>query len=189
MSNEPNPADWNNSVYLRLDWEGRPYLRVKSLRLDGADIAGDLEAPALPELQWLSLTENPRLTSLRGLKNLPKLDSLWVNNTGLTELNLKGNPALTTLLADRTKLAALDLSGNTSLKQLNLNGVSLPRLDLTGLTKLRHLEVGSPRLTRLEISSLPDLKKQKSYRETRIGASAGAKNTEPVGFAIKRIDD
>ena len=97
---------------------------VRALDLSGAIIKGDLNAD---------------------LAKLSNLESLKINDSDVTLLNLADHPALTDLEVNNTPLASLDISGCTSLMRLSLENTQLRSLDLSKNGQLRVLILaGSP---------------------------------------------
>jgi len=91
-----------------------------------------------------------KLTELDVTANL-ELSGLSVSGNQLTEIDLSNNTKLTLFSAFANQLSFLDLSNNVELHSLYLDGNELTELDLNNNLKLSHLEIAGNPLVAFDI--------------------------------------
>lgn len=110
----------------------------------------------LPLLKGFWCHENKNLTSL-DVTQVPNLQHLYCNSTGITALDLSKNPLLETIDCNTTKITELDVSKNTKLEWLLCGNNQLTELDLSKNTELYRLFCYTNQLTQLDLSNNPKL--------------------------------
>lgn len=78
--------------------------------------------------------DSPTLTSLT-LGEQPELETLNINNTNISNIDVTQCPKLKTLRIKETPIGAVDLSGCTELEVIECEAVLIPGLDLSACPK------------------------------------------------------
>lgn len=111
----------------------------------------------------LDLSENAALTfvDVSGCTNLDTLtlpetaaiETLLLQNTAITAVDVSKYTALKVLNVSDTKLTALDVKANTELETLALANVKVTELDVEANTKLKTLDAANCGLTKIDVSA------------------------------------
>lgn len=111
----------------------------------------------------LDLSENAALTfvDVSGCTNLDTLtlpetaaiETLLLQNTAITAVDVSKYTALKVLNVSDTKLTALDVKANTELETLALANVKVAELDVEANTKLKTLDAANCGLTKIDVSA------------------------------------
>lgn len=111
----------------------------------------------------LDLSENAALTfvDVSGCTNLDTLtlpetaaiETLLLQNTAITAVDVSKYTALKVLNVSDTKLTALDVKANTELETLALANVKVAELDVKANTKLKTLDAANCGLTKIDVSA------------------------------------
>lgn len=150
-------------------------ISVGDTNLDGKLSIGELSL-----ITSVDLSTFPLVTSLTGIRYLPNLSILKLNNKNLiNNLDVSSNTKLTVLECSSCSLASLNVSYNKNLTSLICNGNNLTALDVTKNTLLTTLNCSNNRLTTLDISKCPLLSSLLCYdnRLTTLDASLMAAPT------------
>ena len=99
------------------------------------------------------MCSNKGISSLSGIENFVKLQSLMCDTNQLTSLDVSALTSLTSLAADGNELSTLDVSKNTALSWLSLSGNNLSSIDVSKNTKLWELWCDGNQLTKLDLSA------------------------------------
>ena len=125
----------------------------------------DFDALPLARFEWVdglqirrlgfkqASTPSPRTLALR----LPRLDFLWCNRVGLTELQLQTAPALTRLFCAYNELTVLDVRAAPGLTTLACDNNQLRTLNLSGVSALTTLWCQENQLTELDLAEVSQL--------------------------------
>ena len=103
------------------------------------------------------MCSNKGISSLSGIENFVKLQSLMCDTNQLTSLDVSALTSLTSLAADGNELSTLDVSKNTALSWLSLSGNNLSSIDVSKNTKLKSLSLITNPLKKVDISGCPKL--------------------------------
>jgi hypothetical protein len=119
--------------------------------------------PSFPSLTTLDVSLSPRLKTLAGISNLPKIKVLNARNTGIDSWKDTADlPSLLELDLGRTALASLvDMPAYPRLQKLNLSGTLLSSLEgMPTLPSLIELKLSESNLSSLTgLPTLPKLEK------------------------------
>lgn len=91
------------------------------------------------------------IKDLTGLRAFENLERLYVEDNGLTELDVSENKKLRVLRCGNNQLTNLNLRENLNLNQLRASNNALAYLDLSKNTDLQVISIGSNRLTSLDL--------------------------------------
>lgn len=97
-----------------------------------------------PDLCQIAISDNP--FEYINLSQNRELESMWVNNCGITSVNsetfnIANMPNLKEMhLNDNKDLKTIDLSQNTGLEHLSIRGTGLTSIDVTALENLGHFD-------------------------------------------------
>lgn len=109
-----------------------------------------------PNLQRISITDNPLLTTI-DISNNNALIELAISGTEITEIDLSQNSLLNSLNIESTPITSIDLSQIPNLTILNLNSTPIASLDFSQIPDLTSLKIDDSLITSLDLSLLPDL--------------------------------
>jgi hypothetical protein len=97
------------------------------------------------------------IEKLDGLEYFINLETLYIDENKLTEVDLSQNTQLKTLYCGRNELTELDLSNNPNLEVLNCSSSLLTALDISHQPNLQTLICDDNQLSSLNIASNPTL--------------------------------
>ena len=110
----------------------------------------------LVNLKTCFLFLNPQLTTI-DINNCADLETFWLNQTGITALNVTQNTNLLSLNASNTGINSLDISQNSALKQLNVSSTSISSIDVSMNPSLEDLSVSSTSIVAIDLSQNQNL--------------------------------
>ncbi len=93
------------------------------------------------------------ISDLTGLEAFPAIDTLYLNFTSVTSLDVTSNKGLIYLYCNYNQLTSINLSGNTALTQLYCEYNPLTSIDLSTNTALTLLNCTHNQLTSLDVSA------------------------------------
>jgi Leucine-rich repeat (LRR) protein len=125
----------------------------------------DFDALPLTRFEWVDGLQIRRLgfkqagtPTPRSLAiHLPRLDFLWCNRVGLTELQLQTAPALTRLFCAYNELTALDVRAAPALTTLACDNNQLRTLTMSGVSALTTLWCQENQLAELDLTEVSQL--------------------------------
>ena len=94
-----------------------------------------------PKLYTLNLF-NTKISNI-DLSNNSELETLQIFNSNLKQINLSNNKSLSELVIDSTDIKSIDLSNNTNLKELSITRTGINALDLSKLTNLQMMLIAN----------------------------------------------
>ncbi|WP_140422791.1 DUF7619 domain-containing protein, partial [Polaribacter haliotis] len=92
------------------------------------------------------------ISDLKGIEDFVDLNTLFISNNQLSNLDFSNNMSLSVLYCNGNNLTNLNVSQNTALTQLYTNGNNLTNLNLTQNTALIYLQCNDNQLTSLDVS-------------------------------------
>ena len=121
--------------------EGIQYFTsVKKLSLMACSKLTSLDLSALKNLEYLHVGWDSLLTDIV-LGEKPNLKELYINYSGVENIDLAGTGALEYFYAASSKVPALDLTNNPNLVEISVGSDSLTDLNIDGLDKLTKISV------------------------------------------------
>jgi|GEM_PF-4630819 len=108
---------------------------------------GTLSASEINALIIMNLSDDDRVTSLKGIENFVALQALNVDNTSITELDLSGNVMLKSVQAVGTGLTRLDVSNNPELVQIDIRNTQVAEIILPEESRITDLKTDGTSLT------------------------------------------
>ena len=114
--------------------------------LQELSITGDLgnnkiDFGMFPKLYTLNLF-NTKISNI-DLSNNSELETLQIFNSNLKQINLSNNKSLGVLVIDSTDIKSIDLSNNTNIKELGITRTGINALDLSKLTNLQMMLIAN----------------------------------------------
>ena len=88
---------------------------------------------------------------------LKKLETLEIQNTGITELDISKNTQLKNLDCYNTRIKELDISNNIEIEVLNVHDTDISELDVSMLPNLRELLCSGTRIEDIDVSKNGEL--------------------------------
>lgn len=131
--------------------------RASVLYMYNAGLSGSIEVSPLTDLKEMRVYYNSDLTGITGLSSLTDLEKLYVDDTGLTELNVSKNTKLTSLNLSNTDISILDVSQNTLLTNLNFGESKISAIDVRNNTLLEFLDIQYTGISSLDLTKNTNL--------------------------------
>ncbi|MCF2910825.1 PKD domain-containing protein [Pseudoalteromonas sp. DL2-H2.2] len=100
-----------------------------------------------------------QLASIFGMSESHLLESLTINNTPMSELDLTHYVNLESLYMEDTQIAELDITNATQLQRIIASRSELQRLATFKPSPVRELHLSETQLTAIELGMMPELKK------------------------------
>lgn len=132
------------------------FTSLNVLYLNGNSLRGNLDLSQNTALKTVSCSRNQYLTSIT--INSAVLEKLYVDRTGITQLDLSKFPALNYLNCEYSGLSELDLRNNAALKYLHCNNNDLTEIDLTENVNITKVDCSGNHLTELDLKGNASLK-------------------------------
>lgn len=117
-----------------------------NLHLRKNKLSGTVDMAALPNLEYLSLSEIDDLSGIN-LTGCSKLRQLTASYTSISAIDLSDCKSLETLEIFGCKLSSIDLKNNPDLRSLWVSSNQLTALDVTGNPRLTKLRGGNNAIT------------------------------------------
>lgn len=180
--------------------EGIEYFTsMKNLRCGYNAGITELDVSNCTKLTYINAIGASGLQSV-SLNGCTELQSLYLGDTAVTELNLASNTNLTRLEVENTGITQLNLAPNTKLMTLNVENTGITQLDLATNTKMETLKLTNAPLEKLIIYSNSmynlDLSTQGTtltYLDIKYGSGLGrldlTANTELTYLAGNTLSD
>ena len=112
---------------------------------------------------------------------LEKLETLEIQNTDISELDISNNRQLKKLDCYSTKIKDLDVSNNTELEVLNVHETDISKLDVSMLPKLRELLCSGTNIEDIDVSQNEQLQSL-DVTDTSVSKVDISKNRELMGL-------
>lgn len=132
------------------------FTSLNVLYLNGNSLRGNLDLSQNTALKTVSCSRNQYLTSIT--INSAVLEKLYVDRTGITQLDLSKFPALNYLNCEYSGLSELDLRNNAALKELHCNNNDLTEIDLTENVNITKVDCSGNHLKELDLKGNESLK-------------------------------
>lgn len=116
---------------------------------------GDYDLSSATQLEYADIGDCNVTSMVTG--ELPFLESLYLSNNAIADIDLSGLPALTSLDLSYNGLATLDLTHNSALESVYLDANNLVQLDFPGADNLSYVDVSENQLTELDLRDRPTL--------------------------------
>ncbi len=117
------------------------------------DNNGYFSSSEIKRVLTIELTDNDRVTSLKGIEYFTALTNLTVSNDALTSLDISKNTDLCILDCNNNSISSLNVSKNTQLLVLSCNGNNISTLNLSCNKDLEMLYCENNNLSSINISS------------------------------------
>lgn len=118
--------------------------------VDGTVITADIS-----QVNSLVLNEKG-LSDLTGIEDFKLLDNLWVNDNGISELDLSSNTLLKFLFIENNELTALILPQTPVLEKVSALNNMLTELNISTNTGLQVLGLANNSISNIDISKIPN---------------------------------
>ena len=132
------------------------FTSLNVLYLNDNSLRGNLDLSQNTALKEVSCSGNQYLTSIT--INSAVLEKLYVDHTGITQLDLSKFPALNYLNCEYSGLSELDLRNNAALKYLHCNNNDLTEINLTENVNITTVDCSYNALTELDLKGNASLK-------------------------------
>ncbi len=125
--------------------------RLRQLGYDDIPNDGRVPTALISTVTNLNLF-NRSISDLTGIEGFAALQTLVVDQNGLSSLNLSANSQLRDVSASNNVLTSVNFGVNTNLEEVQLNNNNLSSLSLTGLTNIAFLNLNSNPLNSLDLT-------------------------------------
>lgn len=122
-----NETDTQDSTQIAIDEATFPDMLFRTYILKSFDKNQDnvLSNDEIQSVIMIKAPEDTSLTSLQGISNFTKLQSLTFSNTGVTEVDLSHNTDLTFVACNNTPITTLTLPQDSKITTIESNGTNL----------------------------------------------------------------
>lgn len=114
---------------------------------------GVLSTEEIAATTYISFSNHPNTTTLKGIEFFTALTKLSCYSNGLTELDLTNNKALKSVFCPLNQLTSLKVTGLTSLESLSCSDNQLTSLSVSNLTALKNLYCNNNRLSNIYVEN------------------------------------
>ena len=162
--------------------------------VSGCTNLADLNLPETAAIETL-LLQNTAITAV-DVSKYTALKVLNVSDTKLTALDVKANTELETLALANVKVTELDVEANTKLKTLDAANCGLEKIDVSANTLLENLDVSGNSLITLDLTGLTALTADKFKADnnkrnigTVIDGKYDLKDLAAEGLVVDKMGD
>lgn len=135
--------------------------KLTYLHLGNNDIT-TMNVSGLSNLEDLRLYGNTRLTEL-AFRKTPNIRELYLQNTGITTLDLTPLKELTKALINNGQLKEINFSNLPKLERIDMVKNKLQAIQAVNLPNLRELHANSNLITSVELKDVPELQRLNLY--------------------------
>lgn len=122
--------------------------------------------------------------SIEGIEFFPNLDTVIIDDTAITSLDVSKNTKLAHLYARETGLSTIDVSGNTLLSDLRLSGTNISRLDLSKNNMIKYLDLANTQIKSIDVTNCLRLVWIYLYGNTKVSELDLSNNLYLEGFDL-----